>query len=209
MYENIISIQLFYLCSIDKSIWGFYMIFEVFFWRWRQCLNSSYSESKFDVSHHNFKWLKLLFGRVKPPLVPLCFSLWMACTRPKTTAARVVLPLRPFFPLSAIPLLAIWRLLVLMKYVRTRPFLSLTPLMYISPRSSSTKPQSARILRVASGTWILPLTPVLLPNSLSCPRYHTGVWWHRWPQQQQGHGQFLGGILTLLLLYTHCYCHKL
>lgn len=98
---------------------------------------------------------------MKPPLVPLCFSLWMACTRPNTTVARVVLPLRPFFPLSAIPLLAIWRLLVLMKYVRTHPFLSLTPLMYISPRNSSTKPQSARILRVPSGTWILPLTPVL------------------------------------------------
>ncbi len=85
----------------------------------------------------------------------------MACKRPKTTAARVVLPLRPFFPLSAIPFLASCCLLVLMKYVRTCPVLSLTPFMYISPRNSSTKPQSARILCVASGTWIFPLTPVL------------------------------------------------
>lgn len=37
----------------------------------------------------------------------------------------------------------------------------LTPLTNISPRSSRTKPQSVRILRVASGTWMRPLTPVL------------------------------------------------
>lgn len=37
----------------------------------------------------------------------------------------------------------------------------LTPLTKISPRSSRTKPHSARILRVSSGTWMRPLTPVL------------------------------------------------
>lgn len=40
-------------------------------------------------------------------------------------------------------------------------FWILTPLTKISPRSSNTNPHSARILRVASGTWMRPLMPVL------------------------------------------------